>query len=39
MSVCSKTQRAHARDLHEISIDLPMVKNGLLQTLIEKLRY
>ena len=31
--------RTHARDLHEISLDLAMVKNGLLQTLIEKLRY
>ena len=44
MSECSKTQlsdksRTHARDLHEISLDLTMVKNGLLQTLIEKLRY
>ena len=44
MSEYSKTQysdksRTHARDLHEISLDLAMVKNGLLQTLIEKLRY
>ena len=44
MSECSKTQfsdksRTHAWDLHEISLDLAMVKNGLLQTLIEKLRY
>ena len=27
--------RTHARDLHEILLDLAMVKNGLLQTLIE----
>ena len=39
MSVCSKTQRVHARDLHDISLGLAMVRNGLLQTLIEKLRY
>ena len=44
MSECSKSQRSdnsrtHASDLHEISLDLAMVKNGLLQTLIEKLRY
>ena len=28
--------RTHTRDLHEILLDLAMVKNGLLQTLIEK---
>ena len=44
MSECSETQRSdksrtHPRDLHEISLDLAMVKKGLLQTLIEKLRY
>ena len=31
--------RTHARDLQEILLDLAMVKNGLLQTFIEKLRY
>ena len=31
--------RTHTRDLHEILLDLAMVKNWLLQTLIEKIRY
>ena len=40
MSECYKTQRSdksrtHGRDLHEISLDLAMVKNGLLQTLTD----
>ena len=44
MSECSKTQRSdksrtNARYLHEISLDLAMVRNELLQTLIEKLGY